>query len=370
MARRKNVEDAFEDGEDASAALDEPAEDVVSNASDVPLFAGSGFANHRSIAKLKLVKLDNPGAGYKGEIPTTSTLETIGQLFGDGLYNIEAVNQRGVRLRTLENQRIALGFNPHDVGASAGAPKHTNVVGATTDVDRIERLARLSANESVQQATAFRDLVVATTTASAAREREFMAGVLAQQSQSAAQQAQHAAQNAAQQQAFLTQAFSQQMAQQQASHNQMIEALGVLRKSGDSGDSGDAAERLMAIFMQGMQMGRQFDGGGEEQPFWQEIIRGGIGVLGATREKQLAAMNPAELSPGGSPTKAKRPANIGKLAKIAAAMRKRGIDADRLLDMLESGAPRADAAEPNGTDDESEADLEDERSEGPIFTSS
>jgi hypothetical protein len=120
----------------------------------------------------------------------------------------------------------------------------------------------------------------------------------------------------------------------------------------------------MAIFMQGMNMGRQMDGGGDEQPFWQEIIRGGIGVLGATREKQLAAMNPEATG------KAKKSAGVAKLGRLAAAMRKRGIDADRLVDMLESGGPAPKSSEQDDTDDESEADSEDERSEGPIFTSS
>jgi hypothetical protein len=355
MAKRKNVDEDFEHIEgEISDSENEAAGDIVSNAADVPLFAGAGFANNRSIAKLKLVKLDNPGAGYKGEIPNNSTLETIGQLFGDGLYNIEAVNGRGVRLRTLENQRIALGFSPHE---QARAGTSTNVVAPTTDVDRVERLALKSANESVQQAVAFRELVLATTTAAAARDRDFMQGVLAQQAQTAQSQSQIAAQNAAQQQAFLVQAFTQQMAQQQASHNQMIEALGVLRKS--SGDTEGSAERLMAIFMQGMNMGRQFEGTGEEQPFWQEIIRGGIGVLGAARDKQLTAVNPAANPPAEARQKAT------KLNKLVSAMRTRGIDIDRLIGMLESGgnSPAAGA-------EETESDEPDERPERPIFTSS
>jgi hypothetical protein len=346
MAKRKNVDEDFEHIEgEISDSESEAAGDIVSNAADVPLFAGAGFANNRSIAKLKLVKLDNPGAGYKGEIPNNSTLETIGQLFGDGLYNIEAVNGRGVRLRVLENQRIALGHSPHE-SARAGAT--TNVLQPTTDVDRIERLALKSANESVQQAAAFRELVVTTTNAAAAREREFLQGVTAQS------QSFMASLMAAQ-----TQGFTQQMALLQAGHQQMIEALGVLRKG--SGDAEGSAERLMAIFMQGMNMGRQFEGGGEEQPFWQEIIKGGIGVLGAAREKQLAATNPEP------PTKSKVSAGASKLNKLVSAMRKRGIDADRLIDMLESGGNSA--APPDETESD-ETDESDERPAGPIFTSS
>lgn len=360
MAKRKTVDEDLDFADsDSGEGSEENASDIVSNAADVPLFAGAGFANNRSISKLKLVKLDNPGAGYKGEIPNNSTLETIGQLFGDGLYNIEAVNGRGVRLRTLENQRIALGHSPLDPSSRGSAPNNTSVVGPTTDVDRVERLARMSANESVHQATAFRDLVVATTTASAARDREFMQGVLAQQVQAAAAQAQSAAQTAAQQQAFLLQAFTQQMTQQQASHTQMIEALGVMNRGGDSEGS---AERLMAIFMQGMQMGRGMEVGAE-QPFWQEIVRGGMGFLGAARDQQLAATNP------GAPAKLEKSAGASKLTKLAAAMRKRGIDADRLISMLESGG-NSTASETVEEDDDSEADSAEERPQGPIFTSS
>jgi hypothetical protein len=224
-------------------------------------------------------------------------------------------------------------------------------------------LALKSANESVIQATAFRDLVVATTTASAARDREFMQGVLAQQSQAAAQQAQTAAQNASQQQAFLLQAFTQQMAQQQAAHTQMLEALGVMRRN--DGDAEGSAERLMAIFMQGMQMGRGMELG-EEQPFWQEILKGGMGLLGSVREKQLAGTaNPA------LPAPAKGKSSPPKLNRLLKAMRSRGIDTDRLIDMLERGAPSPTSESEDGPEEpESDSDSEDVEPQGPIFTSS
>lgn len=350
MARRSKTETEIPDDEEMPLNDVDNLEDVVSNASEVPLFAGAGFANNRSIAKLKLIKLDNPGAGYKGEIPLTSTLETIGQLHGDGLYNIEAVNGKGRQLRVLENQRIALGFSPHDTPRT-GAPASTTVLGTSTaDLDRVERLARQSANESVAQAQSFRDMVVATTTASAAREREFMQGV---QTQSQTFMASLMAAQA--------QGFTQLMTLLQTGHQQMMEAAGAMRPRTE--DSGDSAERLMSIFMQGMNLGRGMDGQ-EQEPFWQEILRGGASLLTNTRQAQLAAMNPQP-----APRGAKRASGNSKLARILKAMRARGIDADQLLHMLEGGGERPESDEPED-EPESEAGIDEQnvRPEGPFFT--
>lgn len=339
MAKRRivGIDDELEGQEDIQTADIPLTEDTLANASEVPLFASSSFANNKSIAKLKLVKLDNPGAGYKGEIPTNSTLETIGQLFGDGLYNIEAVNSAGRRLRILENQRIALGIGPNDnkqVQERAPAPQ-------TSDVDRIERLALKSANESVAQAQAFRDLVVATTNASAAREREFMQGVQAQS------------------QAFMaslmttqSNGFAQLLTLMQTGHQQTVELLGAARKS----EGGDG-EKLIAMFLQGMNTGRNLDGQ-EQEPFWQEILRGGASLLTGVKQASLPANVP------NPPAEARQTRGAGKLRKLLVAMRKRGIDSDTLLSMLEGGAPQPTTEREVAQDESDDTDL-DESDEGP-----
>jgi hypothetical protein len=336
MAKRRTTYTDEGDGLEPDMVSDDPilpTDDVVANAAEVPLFASSSFANSKSIAKLKLVKLDNPGAGYKGEIPTNSTLETIGQLFGDGLYNIEAVNSAGRRLRVLENQRIALGMGPND----AKAVQERTPVQPTSDVDRIERLALKSANESVEQARAFRDLVVATTNASAAREREFMQGVQAQS------------------QAFMaslmttqSSGFAQLLTLMQTGHQQTVELLGAARRNSE----GDGGEKLIAMFLQGMNTGRGMESQ-DPEPFWQELLRGGANLLTGAKQAQLAAVNP-------TPTEALQHAPKGaqKLRRLLVAMRKRGIDSDQLLGMLERGATQP-ASEPE-VDSEDDSDLDGE----------
>jgi hypothetical protein len=332
MAKRRNIDLEDIEGQEDIVGPDVPlTDDVLANASEVPLFASSSFANNKSIAKLKLVKLDNPGAGYKGEIPTNSTLETIGQLFGDGLYNIEAVNSAGRRLRVLENQRIALGMGPNDSKPSqerAAAP-------VVSDVDRIERLALKSANESVAQAQAFRDLIVATTNASAAREREFMQGVQAQS------------------QAFMaslmttqSSGFAQLLTLMQTGHQQTVELLGAARRNGDEG----SGEKLIAMFLQGMNTGRGMEAQ-DPEPFWQEILRGGANLLTGVKQAQL----PAETNPGQPAPKSRK--GVDKLRRLVVAMRKRGIDSDTLLGMLERGAPQP-ASEREVDSDESDPDGE------------
>jgi hypothetical protein len=339
MARRRNVDLEDIEGQEDVVGPDVPlTEDVLANASEVPLFASSSFANNKSIAKLKLVKLDNPGAGYKGEIPTNSTLETIGQLFGDGLYNIEATNSAGRRLRVLENQRIALGMGPNDSKPSqerAAAP-------VTSDVDRIERLALKSANESVAQAQAFRDLVVATTNASASREREFMQGVQAQS------QAFMASLMATQ-----SSGFAQLLTLMQTGHQQTVELLGAARRNGD----GDGGEKLIAMFLQGMNTGRGMEAQ-DPEPFWQEILRGGASLLTGAGHTQLAAANPV------TPPAEARQRGSNKLRRLLVAMRKRGIDSDTLLSMLERGAPQP-ASERKVDSAQSDSDDSEESEDGP-----
>jgi hypothetical protein len=322
-----------------SASVVDDDDDDISNATDVPLFSGAGFANNRAIAKLKLVKLDNPGAGYKGEIPTASTLETIGQLFGDGVYNIEAVNARGFRLRVLENQRIALGVGPMDGSRPAPPPPSTS----KEDLDRVERLARQSASESVQQAAMHTRLVADTTAAAAAREREFMQGVNGQTQQFFASIL-----------AAQSQGFQQLMAMMQAGHTHMMEAMAASAKGSGNGDSG---ERTLGLFMQGMQLGREMDSP-DEKPFWQEILQGGAHLLTGARTAQLGAGEPGTATR--KPTKARQ-----KLARIVKAMRARGIDPDELADMLENGGPSPKERPDESTD---ESDESDSGPQGPIFT--
>lgn len=337
MAKKRKSVDLDELDESVVMEAEDSEDDEVSNALDVPLFSGAGFANNRAIAKLRLVKLDNPGAGYKGEIPTTSTLETIGQLFGDGVYNIEAVNARGFRLRVLENQRISLGLGPID-GSRPAPPAVSSP--SSVDVDRVERLARQAAAESVQQAAAHTRLVMESTQAAAAREREFMSGANAQTQQFFASIL-----------AAMTQGHQQQMAMQQASHTHMMEMMLALR--GNSGE--DSTERMLGLFSQGLTLGRSLDQP-DERPFWQEILQGGASLLGAARQNQLAAgVRTPKLGKGGS--------GKDKLKRIVAAMRKRGIDPDQLLGMLEGGEPRP-AAAAESEDPEDEGD----ESSGPVFT--
>lgn len=344
MASRKRKSVDLDDLDETEVVVEDNSgeDDEVSNALDVPLFSGAGFANNRAIAKLRLVKLDNPGAGYKGEIPTTSTLETIGQLFGDGVYNIEAVNARGFRLRVLENQRIALGLGPMD----GSRPAPAAVTGpSNADLDRVERLARQAAAESVQQANAHTRLVQETTQAAAAREREFMQGANAQTQQFFASIL-----------AAMAQGHQQQMAMMQASHAHMMEAIVASR--GSQGDE-SSAERMLSLFAQGLNLGRSLDQP-DEQPFWQEILRGGVGLLAGARTQAL----PSGAAAGLQLPKGKKSSNgKDKLKRIVLAMRKRGIDPDQLLSMLEGGAnPPAAASESDDTE-ESEDD-----SPGPIFT--
>ncbi len=313
-------------------------EDEVTNAHEVPLFAGAGFANNRSICKLRLIKLDQPGAGYKGEIPLNSTLETIGQIFGDGLYNIEAVNAKGRLLRRLENQRISLGMGPMD--GSRPAPVAISAKPTTDELARVERLASKAGELATQQSLAYTTMVRDTSESQAQREREFMQNAQAQNQQF----------------------FQAMMTAQAQAFQQLLTLMHAAAPRRETNNNNDSVERMLELFSQGLNLGRNLEQP-EDPPIWSQILQGGAQILGGARAAQLAANNPNQ------PNKKQRKAMTEMLA-LYKAIRRRGMDPSQLLDMLEGGE-RPPAEQPaDEPDDESDDESEesDDESARPIFT--
>jgi len=336
-----------EEPEEHSEVDDETplAEGPITNATEAPLFAGSDMTNKRSIAKLRLIKLDAPGQGYKGEIPLGSTLESIAQTYGDGLYNIEACNSHYKILRTLQNQRIAL----HSTGyQSEKATPALSLVGSNKDeLDRVERLATQASQESVAQSNSFVTLVTTTMTAAAERERTFMAGVTRQSQDFAATMMTAQAQG-----------FQQLMAMMQLAHTQTLEQLRSLPK-------GDDGTKLIAMLMRGIDMGRDLDEP-DEKPFWQELLAGGTQLLttvAGNSNKALAA--PVDMPAAGiGPTKkknSKRERMVKEMIALHKAVRARGIEPSEMIGMLESGVglpgkPGEETEPEDSSDDIEESD--------------
>jgi hypothetical protein len=368
-SRRKNANknDAVLDVDELDAENGDDVPEVenltlgpIENSDEVPLFANKYSDMKRAIHALKIVKLDQPGAGYKGELPKNSTLETIANMFGDGLYNIEAINAGYKVLRVMQNVRIALSTGG---GLAAGAgsgqlgarPGMGAVVVSGTDkeaLDRVERLASAAGLQAAQQARDFTSLVTTTVQSAAERERAFMQGVQ--------ENSQVFFGNLL---AMQTQGFQQVLALMQAGHQQTMEAV---RASSTQNNPND----LIRLLVSGIQMGRDMDEP-EETPFWQELLQGGVGLLGNFKQQQGGNVQlpppvkvPA-IGQGKAEKKvvaaAKNPGNKRKEAKqllrLYRALRSRGMDIEQVTAQLEGRTMQENKAQSQSTETEA-PDLE------------
>jgi hypothetical protein len=231
----------------------------IENALDIPLFEDSDKRGLRSVTYLKVIKLDKPGAGFKGNIPISSTLETIGQLHGDGVYNIEACNHRHQVLRSKENIRISLNEPKID------SPKNNSNNGLelvselnknhAEEIKRMREVSERVSNESIIQSKEHVALVRATTESAAAREREFM--------QSAQKNQQDFFGNLMIAQ---SQMFQQTMAMITMGHQQTMESLrATTEREMNSGSNN------VEVLMKGLSLGREM-AGGDDSPDWLKAL--------------------------------------------------------------------------------------------------
>jgi hypothetical protein len=357
MARKRN--EALDDNDDVEVAVSafesdaRQSDDDVSNVDDVPLFSGVEFKDSKAVNKIRVMKLDAPGAGYKGEVPISSTLETIGGMYGDGLYKIEAVSLKGRVLRTRE-ERISLGIGANAQTAANQAPPAANGLTPAL-VDKLIALASANGATATTQAREFTALVTTQTESAALREREFMQGANASQQQ-------YFAAMAAQMQAN----FTQMMAMMSASHQHTLESLSATLGRRD--DEGGSVERMLALFSQGLQMGRGLSSGeDDEPPFWQQIAGTGAQLLAGIQQKQLAspANGSSKRAKPAVSTKGKKVSSEARtLIQLAGALRKRGIDPATALRMVENGAyPSQPELEPDDSPDDESGEPDDD-SEG------
>ncbi len=351
MPRKKTASIPIEEDYEDEELLDSPAP-ITDNAIDVPLFADVDGRSTRSISQLRLYRLEAGGPpAYKGTIPLNSTLETIGQVFGDGIYTIEGINHKHTVLATKENIRISLARDNGQDARQLELLPNPNV-----EADRIERLARASANESNQNSRQFTELVMTTTQAAAQREREFLQAGVAQMSNYFSGMM-----------SMQQQGFQQLMTMIQASHNMTIQSLHAAQpKKGAESNPMQFAELLM----KGINIGRDFgDENGADKdgrPFWQDILSQGLGVLASTRQQE-GVPSPNALPVPQLSARQRRALKeaVGLYKKVRAA----GIDPDEFIARIseERESPSTEE-EPTGPEDPDDDVLDDDESDDEIDT--
>jgi len=238
----------------------------IENATDIPLFEDADKRGLKSVTYLRLIKLDKPNSGYKGNLPISSTLETISQLYGDGLYNIEACNHRHQVLRSKENIRISMADGPNTSSSghssSSTVPSISEVISelSKTHKDEVVRLSSAltrTADESKDQSRQFIELVKGSTEASMQRDREHMASV-----------------NKSQQDFFAHmmlaqgQMFQQTMAILTVGHQHLIESLRTTYEGSNKSSDVDT-------LLKGIVVARSFDNGSDEPDWLKALDKGG-----------------------------------------------------------------------------------------------
>lgn len=245
----------------------------IDNALDIPLFEDADKRGIRTATYIKIIKLDEPNSGYKGNIPLTSTLDTIGKLFGNGYYNIIACNHRHQELRSKENVKIDI-----PIGRTA-------LITDTVDKDdksimssdlirelsnKAIELASMGAIEAKAQNREYTELVRSTMEKASERDRIFMEG------QTKNTEAFFGNLMLAQ-----NQMFQQTMALLTAGHQMTIQVL-----TSEKSKQKDPIELLLA----GMQLAKEMgNGNDDDSPDWLKALKSGENML--TKLSLLKAEN-------------------------------------------------------------------------------
>lgn len=344
--RREPVVEA-DSAEDFAEELDESLMSqtipVTDNAAEVPLFADTDGRTTRSISQMRLTKLEPGGPpAYKGMIPLNSTLDTIGQLYGDGIYMIEGLNHQHKVLAVKENIRISLatqdqGTRQLELPSAGGS-----------DPDRIERLARLSASESHENNKAFTQLVIETTQRAAEREAAFYNANREQMSQFFA--------------AMLNQQqtmFGQTIALMQTGHNMTLENLNAAAKTKDKKPDNDST-KLVDMLLKGMRLGRDFSEDQPQREPWENILQSGFSLLAGAKQAETTQALPtpasaqAQQSVGLTLTRRQKQ-QLREALRLYKAVRRRGIDPNDVLAQLSLEAPPPPPPDEDDAEEEQEA---------------
>jgi hypothetical protein len=345
----------FEDDDEVATPRATKDNDApIANAEDIPLFEDADKRGFRTAAYIKVTKIDPPNAGYKGEVPLNSTLETIAQLFGNGLFNFAVCNHKHKTLRTQENVKISV---QGSVTTTAIAPSQGKDTSSQTVIDILDKFDKQSRQINDQVRTnskEYTDLVKTTTEASAERERlflttvnknnqEFFQGMLASQAQN----------------------FQQLMAMMVMGHQQTIESIRATQAQNNP-------LAFVEVLTKGLQMGRDM---GSDDPDWLKALGVGKSMVGDLAEiAKTARTNPKILTNGNKEAEAKnkgkeapkeRPLTreeIIELIKLKKSLLNRGIELEAMLKDANKHYTSSGVDDDDNTNLESETESDDSKS--------
>jgi len=269
----------------------EASDAPLTNSEAIPLLPNANKKEAREAVAMKVIKLNAPDAGYKGEIHVGADEDYIANMYGDGIYTVEFINSKKKVVRKREGIKIAVGMNndnPRDRGPDN--KEHLDALRLAHISHNLERKRADGMSHSIIDTTRVlakqhTDMVVESSKASSIRDREFYSGqAVSVQSffASILQQQQQMAETARQNS---EQAHRQQMEASERSNRQMMMMMEAMHSRSDTMNN---PMMFLQLFKQGMDMGR--DIGGDDSEPWEKAIKTGVEGLGT-----LAAMQKMSL---------------------------------------------------------------------------
>lgn len=305
-------EDEFQTPED-----DEPENEEVPNAGCCPLFIGAKGATKNNIEHLKVHKLDPPGEGFKGVAPRYVDEVYIAKRWGNGMYRIEACNEKGGALR-VKNLSLALDLETPDSGLalrdSMPMGVDAEVLAAQNDQHNkdVDRFLEFSKDHSEKLAATHKEstgMISATHAASAQRDRAFF-------------ETQRDAQSGFFQSMYTQSQQSHQQAMQMAQENFKQTMLMMQAVNVQSAQANNPA-MLMSVLMKGLEMGQGMASDDDGDPEWLKAVTVGVDGIKSLAGMSIPMKNQALPNPGaappamlpaqGAPPAAAAPATVEKL---------------------------------------------------------
>lgn len=161
----------------------------VDNEETVPLIPNIKLDARRTITEIEVWKMDPPNDGFKGCVPTHTSLPAIAKLYGNGVYDFHAKTQDGKTLR--RNAGVKVSWDDPNPKSPAEPPNRSNSPDMqllewqakqhAADAKRVEDFGRMVVETTKETANNQISAITKQSEATSIRERDFCAGLLTQQ---------------------------------------------------------------------------------------------------------------------------------------------------------------------------------------------
>lgn len=271
---------------------------ALTNNEVIPMLPNANKKEAKEAVAMKVHKLNNPNSGYKGELHIGADEDYIANMFGDGIYTLEFINNKKKVLKKREGVKIAVGANtdnPRDSGPDN--KENLDALRLSHISHNLERKRSAELNASViattrELATQHTSMVTETAKASAIRDREFFSGQASSAQSffaSMLQQQQQMAENA---RLHSDQTHRQQMEATERNNQHMFLMMAEMHERSAQQNN---PMLMLQLFKSGMEMGRDI-GGVDSEP-WERAIKTGVEGLSSLAQMQKMSM----LSNGSTP---------------------------------------------------------------------